>query len=82
MFKYYLNLDNEMTYKRCYEVHKKNCPIVKQMLNSGSDQLLDLGFHKFCDGAMMAAKEALAERALDPSLLNGCLACNKEYHKR
>lgn len=82
MFKYFLNLNNEDTYRGYYELHKKSCPIVKQMLNMGEDQLLDIGFHNHSSSALLAAKEVLLERSLDPSRINGCLACNKESHKR
>ena len=82
LFKYYLNLDNEFSYHNCYELHKKSCPIVKQLQESGTDQLMELGFFANCREAVQAGKEALSERGLDPGLLNGCLACNKECHKR
>ena len=81
MFKYYLNLNNEMAYDGQYEVHKKNCPIVKQ-LDKGDDTLLMLGFFEDPCEAMEAAKEALAERGLDPLKVNGCLNCMKECHER
>ena len=82
MFKYYLNLNNDMAYKGCYEIHKKTCPIVKQILGTADDQMIDLGFHATGTKAIEAAKEVLSERGLDPMALNGCLACNKECHKR
>ena len=82
MFKYFLNLNNENSYGGYYELHKKNCPIVKQTLAASDDQLLDIGFHDNSNNALIAAKEALVERSLDPLKVNGCLACNKECHKR
>ena len=82
MFKYYLNLNNENTYGGYFELHKKSCPIVKQTLDTGEDQLIDIGFHDNSSEAIAAAKEALVERSLDPLLISGCLACNKECHKR
>jgi len=82
MFKYFLNLNNENTYGAYYELHKKNCPLVKQALSSGNDELLDLGFFDNSSSAMVAGQEALLERALDPGRINGCLACSKECHKR
>lgn len=82
MFKYYLNLNNDLAYKGCYELHRKTCPIVQQLLGSVDDQLLDLGYYDTTSKAIEGAKNALAERGLEPSLLNGCLACNKAYHRR
>lgn len=82
MFKYYLNLNNDMAYKGCFELHKKTCPIVKEILGTADDHMLDLGYFNTTSMAVEGAKRALAERGLDQSLLNGCLACNKEFHKR
>lgn len=82
MFKYFLNLSNSMTYKGLYEIHKKNCPIVKQLMTSPDVELVDLGFHDSSSSAAAAAEKILEEKGLASSLLNGCLACCKEYHKR
>lgn len=82
MFKFYLSLNNESSYGGYYELHKKSCPIVKQMLDSDDDYLLAIGYYPNSTEALLGAKEALVERALDPNKLNGCLACNKECHKR
>ena len=79
MFKFYLNLDNEITFNQCYEVHKKQCAIVKHL---GEDGLLDLGFFDNDNEAMAKAKEVVLEEGLDPTLVNGCLACMKAHHKR
>lgn len=82
MFKYYLNLNNDMTVDGHFEVHKKNCPIINQFLGDGDDRLLILGFFRTPMEAMAAAKEALAARGLDPNKASGCLTCNSESHER
>lgn len=82
MFKYYLNLNNDVTYRNMYEIHKKTCPLVKQALEANDEAMLEMGFFETCSQALEAAKEALSERDMNPALLNGCLACNKECHKR
>lgn len=82
MFKYYLYLNNTVTYNGFYEIHKKSCPIVKQLLQEEDEYLVDLGFFDDCNKAITAAKALLVERGLDPANINGCLACNKQCHQR
>ncbi len=79
MFKYYLNINNEFTFNNCYEVHKKQCSMVKQFKE---EDLVDLGFFDSDAEAMKKASDYLGKSNYDWTKLNGCLVCLKAHHKR
>lgn len=82
MFKYYLNINNEVTHNNYFELHKKSCSVVKAAIGTHADNFIDLGFHESYKSARGMAEKELITRNLDSDLLNGCLACNKSFHKR
>ncbi len=82
MFKFYLQLDNEYTYENCYEVHRKNCPLIQGESGDLKSTVVELGHFNSSQEALKAAEAILTEKGLNPMKLNGCLACSKESHKR